>query len=116
MQLFLKHYFPLALLVLGISLYSGSLWLIQYSKTKMTDQLISVCSFEIKKNLNHPDTATFDYASSYVIETSNPNMWIVHLGLTAENDGTKEKESVRMFCRMRKINGNIQIDKYGLTN
>lgn len=103
---------------LAVTVNAGYFFLLWYDRheTKLfNEKLMSVCAFEVKTNLNKPESGKFDLDDSYTLATSNPNIWIVNMKVTAENE-IKDTLTKRANCRMRKVNGNLQVEKWGFSD
>jgi hypothetical protein len=98
----------------NVGLY-GALCYKDHQKKLFNEKLLSVCAFEVKTSLNKPDSGKFNLDESYTLETNNPSIWLVNIKVTAENQ-QKETLTKRANCRVYKVNGNLQVDNWGLSD
>lgn len=114
-SLFKEYKKPLLLGVLTITAWAACLagepLFERYLDNRFNDKLISVCEYEVKKNFDHPETVVFDSNLTYVIKTSNPKLWHAYSKVQAENSN-HEKVKLGVFCRMVKIDNNLQVDRW----
>jgi hypothetical protein len=99
------------LFVASILLFCSSTYYAKRQQLKFVNDLISVCKFEIKNKASHPEAITFDPNEDYTISTSNPSIWHVYGKATIEIENYG-KTKVGTFCRVIRVNNNLQVDRW----
>ena len=76
---------------------------------KIYDKIVDTCVFEAKK-IDKTDAIKFDLNKSYALDTSNPDIWLVHLIASGQDNLTKETEKFRISCQVYRKDGNLQAE------
>lgn len=95
-----------------IILIAGLLWFEKHEERVFTDRLTAVCRYATENYLVPNATMTFLNDRSYTIDTSNKNIYLVHLEIDAKGV-LNDKSRVSIFCRIRKIDNYLQVDYWG---
>lgn len=100
-----KSIISLILSLITLSIMTGAFifWMI---KKPNHAKLINVCVSEAKKKAIKSDLLKFDYEHSFVLDTSNPDVWIVDV--LASQDISHGAISCRIFRR----EGNLEVSKF----
>jgi hypothetical protein len=100
-------YFTLSIVLLFNAAISLGFSIHSKNKKPPYDKIINVCEFEINKLDNH-NALKFDHDKSYAIDTSNPNVWLVHLVGSAKIIDKNQDEAIRISCQIYQKDGNFQ--------
>ena len=76
---------------------------------KIYSTVVDTCVFEAKK-IDKTDAIKFDLNKSYALDTSNPDIWLVHLIASGQDNLTKETEKFRISCQVYRKDGNLQAE------
>lgn len=77
------------------------------------ERAVYACMGEIKDNLNDPDSAEFDYHSSYALTTAQKNVWAARIVLRAKN-AFNAKIRTAYICTVRKVDNEMTVMALGL--